>query len=65
MYPNLVAELKRRDIDAIAQATKRRRPYVSDRIYGDKEFTLEDAALIRKALFPLLKLEYLFAPETR
>ncbi|GEM04481.1 hypothetical protein HMI01_14690 [Halolactibacillus miurensis] len=66
MYPNLNAELARRNIkrtDIAKDLFNGRTATVSDKLNGRYPLQLSEAIKIKKRYFPELELGYLFEPE--
>lgn len=65
MLNNLRAEMVRNHISSvdIAKAIGRSDRTVRDKLRGKSLFSIQDAAVVRDALFPDVSLEYLFARE--
>ena len=65
MYPNLNAEMARRNIKAkeIADVLGMETTSVYPILSGDRKLTVSRALAIKRALFPNLSLEYLFAED--
>ena len=63
MYPNLNAEMKRREIEQndIAKKLNKGQDAISLKFTGKRKIFLEEAKKIKKYFFPELSLEYLFA----
>ena len=62
-YPNLVAEMTRRDLDAkdLAQVARKSPDTIRNWLRGKGDFTVAIAFLIQQQLFPDCKITYLFA----
>lgn len=62
MYGNLKAEMARRGVSGVTLQNVMgcSRKTVVNRLNGSAPFTIEEAFRIRDALFPSLRLEYLF-----
>ncbi len=65
MYPNLKAEMARRNIEiqAIMDVTGKSRPAVSNNLNGRGSFTINEAIKIKNELFPTCSIDYLFSLE--
>lgn len=63
MYPNLNAELARKDINQynIAEVLNIHYTTVSDKMNGKKDFKLKECKQIKEKLLPEYTLDYLFA----
>ena len=62
-YPNLVAEMARRDLDArdLAKVAKKSPDTLRNWLRGKGDFTVAIAFLIQQNLFPDCKITYLFS----
>ena len=62
-YPNLVAEMARRDLDArdLAKVAKKSPDTIRNWLRGKGDFTVAIAFLIQQTLFPDCKITYLFS----
>ena len=62
-YPNLVAEMARRDLDArdLAKVAQKSPDTIRNWLRGKGDFTVAIAFLIQQNLFPDCKITYLFA----
>lgn len=65
MYPNLKAEMARRQVTAnqLAQLLEVRPATVSDKMNGRYRFYYEEVLAIKRHFFPDLSIEYLFHRE--
>ena len=65
MYPNLEAEMKRRNIsnDDIAKVLNKGARTIRSKRSGESEFTLNECMMIRDSFFVSLTIEYLFSKD--
>lgn len=65
MYPNLKAELARKNLNMVhlAEFLNVRYATVNSKVNGKYQFTLKEALAIREKFFPDLQIEYLFEPD--
>lgn len=64
-YPNLKAELARKDItfETISKLLNIHRNSVANKVKGKSSFSIEESIEIQKELFPEMSIDYLFAQD--
>lgn len=65
MYANLKAEMARHkiEIQSIVNVTGKSRAAISNNLNGRGSFSIDEAIKIKKNLFPMLSIDYLFESE--